>query len=497
MRRYPWHRPLKIISLFIFFGFLLSGCLPPDMVSGQASAVEPVTQPEPVEAVEITPIPARPVYQPGELVDYIAQSGDTLPAIAAHFNTTVREIRAANSFIPSDATTMPPGMPMKIPIYYEALWGSPNQIIPDSHFVFGPAVSGFDTAAFIQSQPGWLKTYSDYVADQQRSAAGIVDFVAEYYSVSPRVLLALLEHELGALSSQQPPENLAEFPLRQPGVAYHGLYRQLSWAANALNNGYYGWRKGELDDMTLQGGILVRPDPWQNAASVALQSFFSLHHSADEFNLAISSDGFEATYVRLFGDPWSTEPHISGSLRQPYLRLPFEPGNSWAFTGGPHNPWGDGAPLAALDFAPPSVVGGCSETDEFVTAMADGVIARTDTGVAVLDLDGDGDERTGWVIFYLHLKRENMVSAGSQVIAGQPIGYPSCIGGRATGTHIHIARKYNGEWILAEGELAFNMEDWVAQNGREPYQGTLTRQGRKIAACVCSDQASQIKAEYR
>lgn len=31
--------------------------------------------------------------------------------------------------------------------------------------------------------------------------------------------------------------------------------------------------------------------------------------------------------------------------------------------------------------------------------MADGVIARTGPAIAVLDLDGDGDERTGWVIF--------------------------------------------------------------------------------------------------
>jgi hypothetical protein len=29
---------------------------------------------------------------PDELVDYIAQNGDTLPALAAHFNITVEEI---------------------------------------------------------------------------------------------------------------------------------------------------------------------------------------------------------------------------------------------------------------------------------------------------------------------------------------------------------------------------------------------------------------------
>ena len=38
--------------------------------------------------------------------------------------------------------------------------------------------------------------------------------------------------------------------------------------------------------------------------------------------------------------------------------------------------------------------------------------------------------------------------------------------GSATGTHIHLVRKYNGEWMPAEGIgnaiLAFNLEGWVS-----------------------------------
>ena len=68
---------------------------------------------------EITPFPTRRAYEPGELVEYIAQTGDTLP-LATRFNTTESEIRKANPIIPDDAT-MPPGMPMQIPIYYRPL----------------------------------------------------------------------------------------------------------------------------------------------------------------------------------------------------------------------------------------------------------------------------------------------------------------------------------------------------------------------------------------
>ncbi len=155
------------------------------------------------------------------------------------------------------------------------------------------------------------------------------------------------------------------------------------------------------------------------------------------------------------------------------MRLPFLGGLSWAYTGGPHSAWGDGSPLAALDFAPPAVVGGCSVTNEIAVALADGVIARTGQAIAILDLDGDNDERTGWVIFYLHLASADLIKSGTHVKAGDRIGRPSCEGGHSTGTHVHIARRFNGEWIPADSPIPFDMEGWLAKDGLQPYQGTL------------------------
>ena len=104
-------------------------------------------------------------------MDYVAQTGDTLPALAARFNTTIQEIRDANPDIPADATTMPPGMPMKIPIYYLPFWGTTFQILPDSQFVNGPAAIGFDTGAFVASHPGWLKDFRTYAVGAIHSGA--------------------------------------------------------------------------------------------------------------------------------------------------------------------------------------------------------------------------------------------------------------------------------------------------------------------------------------
>jgi len=150
-----------ILFLCCMIGLLVSACQSQAasfssgaaIVDAAGKAVE--TNPTPVLSSPV-PVPTRPIYAPGELVDYIAQTGDTLPALAARFNTSVEEILEANSFIPASATTMPPGMPMKIPIYYMPFWGTPYQIIPDCFFVNGPAMRSFSSSQFVAGQPGWL-----------------------------------------------------------------------------------------------------------------------------------------------------------------------------------------------------------------------------------------------------------------------------------------------------------------------------------------------------
>jgi hypothetical protein len=125
------------------------------------------------------------------------------------------------------------------------------------------------------------------------------------------------------------------------------------------------------------------------------------------------------------------------------------------------------------------------------------VVVRSEPGIVELDLDGDGDSRTGWIVFYLHVASRDRVPLGARLEAGDPIGHPSCEGGTSTGTHIHIARKYNGEWILADGPLAFNLEGWIVHSGDQPYQGTMTRFSRTVIACVCSTRDTFVTSEQR
>ncbi len=470
---------------------MLSACAP---VSNRVDLTGNLTgTPSGTESPQPTALPTRPAYGPGTLVDYTAQMGDTLPALAARFNTTEKEIRAANAILPEHVTTLPSGLPMKIPIYFEPFWGSSFQVLPDSLFVNGPAQIDFDVIRYVDEQPGWLKYASQYVGGQQRKGGEIVDYIATTYSLSPRLLLALIEYQAGGLTMAEIQSDVSTYPLGYIDGYHQGLARQLIWVANELNNGYYSWRTGKLDQFELQDGRLERVDPWQNAATAALQLYFSQVATPEKYSLAISGEGLLKTYASLFGDPWSNvQALIPGSLEQPYFRFPFQGGQTWAYTGGPHTGWGEGEPLAAVDFAPGNVASGCLPTDLPATAVADGVIVRTGDALAVLDLDGDGDERTGWTIFYLHLANASLPPVGRKLKAGDPIGLPSCEGGNATGTHVHIARRYNGEWIPAGGALAFNLEGWLVQSGSVEYQGKMIRNGKVVTACTCSDANSHV-----
>ncbi|HEX7976476.1 MAG TPA: hypothetical protein VF498_18845 [Anaerolineales bacterium] len=111
----------------------------------------------------------------------------------------------------------------------------------------------------------------------------------------------------------------------------------------------------------------------------------------------------------------------------------------------------------------------------------------------MIDLDGDGREQTGWVLLYLHVAEADRVAMGTRVNTDDPIGHPSCEGGqRPTGTHVHLARKYNGEWIAADGPLPFLLSGWQAHAGPKPYQGALTKGDQTVTANPGGRQTSII-----
>jgi hypothetical protein len=130
---------------------------------------------------------------------------------------------------------------------------------------------------------------------------------------------------------------------------------------------------------------------------------------------------------------------------------------------------------AAIDFGPPDVLGSCFYSQKYVTAAAEGRVILGEFGEIHLDLDFDGDLRTGWVLFYLHVVPTDDLRNGQVIPAGSPLGYASCEGGLSNASHLHLARRYNGEWLHAAGPVPLVLSGWQVTPGASPYQGGLVR----------------------
>ena len=131
---------------------------------------------------------------------------------------------------------------------------------------------------------------------------------------------------------------------------------------------------------------MTHPDGWEHSIRILVFQRFTIECS--------ETHGSER---------WRLNRLYPPNLSQPELILPFLIDQLWSYTGGPHGAWERDGARAAIDFAPGSTESGCVESNAWVVAAAPGLIVRAGNGAIVEDLDGDGNEQTGWDILYLHV----------------------------------------------------------------------------------------------
>lgn len=422
-----------------------------------------------------TPDPPHPIPSPRQLVDvYTVVAGDTLGSIARGYGISLNSLLEANGLNESSILTI--GMTLNIPpVDAGTVPGSSFKIIPDSELIYSPATMDFDIEAFLQQYNGYLANYLQDVNGEYLSGAQIIERISQNYSINPRLLIALLEYRSQWVTNPVPSN--VDYPLGFFDAYYAGLYRQAAWAANNLNRGYYLWRVNALSSLPLTDGTYVPMDATLNAGTAGLQYFLAQYNNRPVWDLDVSEFGFYLTYNLLFGSPFHRQVVflMPPNLTQPPMQLPIERGTTWSYTGGPHGGWDSGSAWAALDFAPPGEGGGCAPDTAWVVAVADGLIVRAGDGAVIQDLDNDGYEQTGWTVLYMHIDTYERVEEGTYVYAGEPIGHPSCEGGVSNATHLHLARRYNGEWIPADGSTPFILDGWVSGGNGVEYDGFLTK----------------------
>ncbi|MCX6080731.1 MAG: LysM peptidoglycan-binding domain-containing M23 family metallopeptidase [Chloroflexi bacterium] len=474
----------------------------------------PINSPTPDGSMQafptFTPLPDNASLQttptPGSQT-YTVESGDFPSSIAEKFGISTDELLAANSMggdaviYPGDSLIIPvstlPQPPSESGSAASAVASSDYfKILPDSELIYGPLSSMLDVNTYIQQKGGYLAFYTQDVNGENLNGAQILIRVAHNYSVNPRLLLALLEYRAQWVTNPNPAPTTIDTPIGYVDDFHQGLYRQLTWSADMLNQGFYRWKESQVQNWTLSDGTTVVPQPGINPGTAAVQHLFSKLDTQETWLYDTGPNGLYTTFNKLFGYPFdlAIEPLLPAGLTQPALSLPFQPGQVWQFTGGPHAGWDQGSAWAGLDFAPPGEPIGCAPSDAWVTAVAPGLILRADNGAVVQDLDGDGIEQTGWTILYMHIETRDRVQPGTTLKTGDKIGHPSCEGGLAAADHLHLARRYNGLWIpAADPRLPFVLGGYVTSGNNVEYDGRLTGNGKVVEAWDGSNAINQIQ----
>lgn len=414
---------------------------------------------------------------------YGSQSGDTLRSVSSHFRVAPEQISYEGSF--SVDQILPPGTTLFIPKTLTSFYYA-DILLPDSEVIYSPTAGDFDIAGFIARSGGYLSRYEQKVSGEVLTGSQIVERVALNTSVNPRLLLAIIELRSHWVT-QTPSEIYWLHPLDLGYKEYEGLYLELAVAARLINTGYYGWRSGALTDLIFIDGSAARIAPNLNAGTVGIQYLMAQLYTQPEWETMVySSNGLIPMHTRMFGDSFARalpiEPLFNEETVNLELELPFTPGERWALTGGLHYTWTAGTPFGALDFAPLTGEAACAVSKSWILAAAPGKVTRAANNQVIISVTDAGGKPTGWEVFYMHIASEEMIALGTRVQLDDPIGHPSCQGGSATGTHVHIARKYKGEWIGAGETFPFMLSGWLAVPGEQLFRSTLVKGAQVITA---------------
>lgn len=460
------------------------------VIPASPEPTQPFQDPQPTPEQLETPLPVEPTpvticelaLIPGNQL-YCTQSGDRLETVAKRFRVSnPYQMQGAEGYLIN--TLLPVNTPLGVP---SPTFYTPHTqaVFPDSEVLYGPDASSSDIISYATQAGGYLNSYGEHLHGGWYSGPQIIDLVARETSTNPRLLLSLTEYQSGWVFGWPAGAEEDGSPLNYEAIGVKGLYAELQVAVRELSRGFYGWREGTINGLFYRDGSnnFIAPD--LNPGSVAIQYLFAGLYESDHFaNAVYGPNGFIAFHNSLFGDPWARAASIGNlmppNLAPPSLTLPFPYGETWALTSGPHITWQYGSPRGAIDLAPVDDKPGCIPSDQWATAAVPGVVVRSERGAVAIDLDGDGNEGTGWIVLYMHMLPEGRAPLGTWLAQDDPVGHPSCEGGAATGTHLHVTRKYNGEWIGAEGPFPFVMDGWQAMAGTGNYAGRLVKGDREV-----------------
>lgn len=312
-------------------------------------------------------------------------------------------------------------------------------------FLYGQDAEAFDLESYLAVNAPFLLNKKELIAHW-----------SGYYSISPKVLLTLMELQSGLISAPSKEKLTAPFA----GLSKkRGFEKQLRDVLAQLSQRFYGFeayqrKRAHLADKalstdpgTLNGataailGVLQRPS--ENPA--ALTQGASLQNFSQQF-----SQLFNVSAKQMFKFESVEQAAITAAAIPPstMMQLPWYQGYSWK-SNGAHSHTGSGSPYSSIDVSY-DWPGWGAQTYSVVAAHSGRVTVFSRCQVRVTNANG-------WATNYYHMDGVR-VSNGENVVNDTKLGvYASnrsnalCQGGSSTGPHLHFSLLYNGRYVSLQG----------------------------------------------
>jgi len=330
-----------------------------------------------------------------------------------------------------------------------ASFQSDKTLVADGQFV-----GNFNIEAFLNSHDSPLASY-----------AKSIESWARYYSINPRVVLALLESNYGLVSNFDPsanPDTIHQL-IEKTSVDLSLAFLQHMYEMGVRQKGRaplfaQGGQSFKFEDGTL--AELTWSPSSASYALAAVESKGKLQNPGLSTQAIGGIGDFEAAFGYFFPetDPLDTSNNLEPDTPPPddYFQLPFPLGATWTFSGV--HSWSGSAAYpdrSSLDFSTPwSNYPDSPYKNTVAAAPGNSVIIEPNPVFSDTPCWVEIDHGGGWSTHYYHLV--NLGSPGAvgpnsqnQLIGG--IGEETCNGGWASGPHVHFALFYNGAPYDLEG----------------------------------------------
>ncbi len=172
---------------------------------------------------------------------------------------------------------------------------SPDTVISDANFRDSGSMTVSDIQAFLDRQPGILKSYRtrDH-AGKVRFASEMIAEAAVAFRVNPKVILVKLQKEQSLLGDASPTQRQLDWATgcgkadSFTSYQYQGFGNQIWWGAQKLDKNSKPWRPGIK--MTIDGGAVYPTN----------EATYSLYKYTPHIR---GTTSFWLLYWRYFGDP--------------------------------------------------------------------------------------------------------------------------------------------------------------------------------------------------